>query len=151
MSNQSNLVTQINLVWSSQLITTKFIHSFLSFFLFFVFCFWPIGCGQQNNTGRKQQEEREGINPHACQSLHMLPQKYPCILSFSIRLDMKPVHTEDWFSERQPSKFIDNFKVININICLSTKSTTSHNCKKGNHLMYLSCNVFKKLSYKGHL
>lgn len=105
----------------------------------------------KNLTKHKPFPDPTHVNPHACQSLHMLPQKYPCILSFSIRLDMKPVHTEDWFSERQSSKFIGNFKVININICLSTKSTTSHNCKKGNHLMYLSCNVFKKLSYKGHL
>lgn len=44
---------------------------------------------------------------------------------------MKPVYTEDLFSEKQSLRFIDKFKVIHINMCLSTKTAEATISKRG--------------------
>lgn len=44
---------------------------------------------------------------------------------------MKPVYTEDLFSERQHLRFTDKFKFILINMCLSTKIAKATISKRG--------------------
>lgn len=53
-------------------------------------------------------------------------------LSFdNIRFEMKPVYTEGLFSEREPLEFTDKFKVIHLNMCLSTERAKATISKSG--------------------
>lgn len=59
--------------------------------------------------------------PHACNPTHSLPSQCCYNLSFYIRLEIKPAHRVYLFSERQPWTFIGRFKVIHINMSLTSR------------------------------
>lgn len=58
---------------------------------------------------------------HTCNPTHSLPSQCCYNLSFNIRLEIKPAHRVYLFSERQPWTFIGRFKVIHINMSLTSR------------------------------
>lgn len=52
---------------------------------------------------------------------HLLPPKFCYNLSNSVQLEMRPMYTEDLCSKRQFLRFIDKFKIVHINMSLTTK------------------------------
>lgn len=58
---------------------------------------------------------------HTYNPTYMLPPKFCYNLSNSVRLEMRPMYTEDLCSKRQFLRFIDKFKIVHINMSLTTK------------------------------